>query len=68
VLVHLEWGVFFFGHLSLLDADEDLDELIKVVQTGEFIERYRDGVAVDLSNVDTVFVELGNDVIGRGQA
>ena len=68
MLVHLEWGVFFIGHLSLLDADEDLDELIKVIQTGEFIERYRHGVAVDLSNVDTIFVELGNDVIGRGQA
>lgn len=68
VLVHLEWHAFLSRDLSLLDVDEDLNELIEVVQTGEFIERYRDGVAVDLSNVDAIFVELGNDVIRRGQA
>lgn len=69
MLVHLKWCIFvFLSNSSLLDVDEDLNELIEVVQTAEFIEGYRDGVAVDLSDVNTIFVELGNDVVGRGQA
>lgn len=68
-MILLEIKFTFFGVvLVLLQRIKDINELVQVIKTGNLIEGKGNVVAINFSNVNSKFVELGLEVIWRGEA